>query len=48
MYLEDCVLITDAALSYLPAGCRRLEKLVRFHIFDDWIIEDNAVVILFL
>ena len=48
MDLEDCVLITDAALSYLAAGCPRLEKLVRFHIRDDWIIENNAVVILFL
>lgn len=28
MDLEDCVLITDAALSYLAAGCPRLEKLV--------------------
>jgi F-box/leucine-rich repeat protein 2/20 len=28
MDLEECVLITDAALSYLAAGCPRLEKLV--------------------
>ena len=48
MDLDDCVLITDAVLSYLSAGCCRLEKLVRFHICDDWIIENNAVLILFL
>lgn len=28
MDLEECVLITDTALSYLAAGCPRLEKLV--------------------
>jgi hypothetical protein len=30
MDLEECVLITDATLSYLAAGCPRLEKLVSF------------------
>lgn len=30
MDLEDCVLITDNTLTYLAAGCPRLEQLVRF------------------